>query len=61
MVSWSTANVRMLAVKLAAVCFQLCLMINLSLCARITGTVLARALVRFKYAHHWYFEDVFIK
>lgn len=50
MVRWSAANVRMLAVKLAAVCFQLCLMINLSLCGRITGTVVASA--RFKYAQH---------
>lgn len=49
-VSWSTAKVCMLAVKLAAVCVQSCLMINLSLCGRITGTVLAKALARFKYA-----------
>lgn len=50
MVSWSTAKVCMLAVKLAAVCVQSCLMINLSLCGRITETVLAKALARFKYA-----------
>lgn len=53
MVSWPTAKVRMLAVKLAAICFQQCLMINLLLCGRITGTVLAKGLACFKYAQRW--------
>lgn len=53
MVGWSAANVRMLAMKLAAVCFQRCLMINL----RMTGSALAKGLACFKYAQQRRLEN----